>query len=338
MKNGDDKKNNYNEAKAQGGHARAKALSPVERKQIARDAANARWNGKIHRATHGSPKTPIELNESKIQAYVLDDKRRVLSGRGMQEALGLGQAHGAKLKNFLAQKILKPFISSELAAELENPIKFIRPGRGGLVASGYEATILSRIADVVLAARKAGTLDEKPNLLLVAEKCELLTRAFAKVGIIALIDEATGYQEVRKRDELNLILKAYISEELLAWTKRFPDEFYKQMFRLKNIPYDPSTVKRPQFIGKLTNKFIYNRLPPGVLAELKIKTPKSKSGNYTARFHQSLTLDIGEPNLTGLLQQVIVLMRISSDWRSFERHYINAFGGQQKLDLFGDDN
>src|SRR5688500_6210790 len=103
-----------------------------------------------HRATHGSPKAPITLNDSKIQAYVLEDGRRVLSGRGMQAALGLGQSHGGKLKDLLNQKALKPFISAELAMELENPIKFVRPGRGGVIASGYEATILSRLSDVIL--------------------------------------------------------------------------------------------------------------------------------------------------------------------------------------------
>mgnify|MGYP003561277120 CR=1 FL=1 len=51
-------------------------------------------------------------------------------------------------------------------------------------------------------------------------------RAFARVGITALVDEATGYQYERENDELQKILKAYISEELLPWQKRFPDIFY----------------------------------------------------------------------------------------------------------------
>jgi hypothetical protein len=48
---------------------------------------------------------------------------------------------------------------------------------------------------------------------------------FARVGIIALVDEATGYQEVRDHEALQEILKRYISEELLVWVRTFPMEF-----------------------------------------------------------------------------------------------------------------
>jgi hypothetical protein len=60
-----------------------------------------------------------------------------------------------------------------------------------------------------------------------------LLRAFATVGIIALVDEATGYQEVRKRNELQQILEAYLKDEFAPWTKKFPDEYYKHLLRLR---------------------------------------------------------------------------------------------------------
>jgi len=50
---------------------------------------------------------------------------------------------------------------------------------------------------------------------IIAEQCEILIRALAKVSIIALVDEATGYQRVRGEFELQKMLKAYISEETL---------------------------------------------------------------------------------------------------------------------------
>jgi hypothetical protein len=56
-----------------------------------------------------------------------------------------------------------------------------------------------------------------------------LLRAFARVGIVALVDEATGFQDIRARDDLHKILEAYIAKELLPWTKRFPNEFYKEI-------------------------------------------------------------------------------------------------------------
>src|SRR5713226_6451465 len=113
------------------------------------------------RATHGSPDKPLKVGDIEISCYVLEDGTRVLSGRGMQTALTLGQRHGALLKQFLGRKNLKPYINDELAMALSSPIRFIRPGRGGKLAVGYEATKLVDICDVLLAGRKAGKLTPK---------------------------------------------------------------------------------------------------------------------------------------------------------------------------------
>jgi hypothetical protein len=278
------------------------------------------------KAIHGSPDKLFQIGEFQIdfECYVLEGGIRVLSGRGVQKALGLGKAHGAKLKQFLGSKQIKPFISSELAMAISKPIRFIRPGRGGVVALGYEATILQKICDLVLTARKAGalqTIEQKA----VAEKCEMLVRVFAKVGIIALIDEITGYKYAQDRDAIYQILKAYVREELLPWTKTFPDEFYRQMFRLHNWSYNPQKTKRPSVVGIWTNRLIYDKLPDGVLEELQQKNPKVYRTTRRYKHFQFLTEDIGDPHLRGHLQQVLILMRISPNWRVFLRHFNRAF-------------
>jgi len=81
----------------------------------------------------------------------------------------------------------------------------------------------------------------------IAQKCKILLRGFATVGIIALVDEATGFQEVRDRIALQKILDKFITDEWAKWTKTFPDEFYKELFRLKDIPYPPTSMKRPSY-------------------------------------------------------------------------------------------
>ncbi len=93
----------------------------------------------------------------------------------------------------------------------------------------------------------------------IATQCEILVRGFARIGVVALVDEATGYQKVRQRDELHKILEAYIAKELLPWTKRFPDEFYEEMFRLRGWGFDPESCKRPILVGKLTESIVYKR-------------------------------------------------------------------------------
>lgn len=167
-----------------------------------------------------------------------------------------------------------------------------------------------------LQARKE--IELSPRQAIIADQCEILIRAFARVGITALVDEATGYQYDREKDELQKILKAYISEELLPWQKRFPDVFYKELFRLNGWDFTVNGIKkRPGIIGKWTNMFIYEELPNGVLDELKKKTPKSESGNRTSRYHQLLTLDIGEPNLEKQINKVITLFQVSDNMKQF---------------------
>ncbi len=111
----------------------------------------------------------------------------------------------------------------------------------------------------------------------------------------------------------------------LKWAKRFPDEFYKQLFRLRGWQYSPFSVKRPVFVGKLTNYLIYEQLPDGVLEELRHKNPKDEKGRRKHRHHQFLTEDIDNPHLEKHLASVTTLMRASTHWRSFERLFIRAF-------------
>lgn len=261
-----------------------------------------------------------------IPCFVLEDGTRVLSGRAMQEALSIrdrkeGEKRGGYiLPTFFDSKALKPFIDNKLEVANLDPIICYR---GNQVVHGYEATVLVDLCDAMLEARRAGVkLTERQEI--VTNQCEVLIRSFAKVGIIALVDEATGYQNEREKDELQKILRAYVSQELLPWQKRFPDIFYKELFRLNGWDYTVKGIKkRPGVIGTWTNKLVYDQLPPGVLDELKKKTPKSDAGNYTARFFQSLTPDTGNPHLTAQIQQITTLFRLSDNmkhmWQQFNR-------------------
>lgn len=291
---------------------------------------------KTLKATHGSPKTPLKLGEREIECYVLENGTRVLSGTGMQKAIALSQATGDYFKRFIGTSVLQPFIKKDLSKALSNPVRFTRPGRGGKPAIGYDAALLPQICDMVLEARLQGALNTD-KLQHVAQECELLTRALANVGIIALVDEVTGYQEVRRKDELHQILEKYISAELLPWSKQFPEEYYKEIFRLKNWPYEPGSVKRPGVIGSWTNKYIYEQLPEGVLAELKKKTPKDSKGRRIHRYHQLLTIDMGNPHLEKQLVAVMTLFRAASNWRVFEGLAARSFGKQKQLDLNDDE-
>lgn len=268
----------------------------------------------------------LDLSGLIIPCYVLENGTRVLSGNAMQNALNLQEEtdnkSGTRLARYLSQKTLKPFIYKGKDEAYFDPIICYK---GSKKINGYEATVLADICDAFLEARKKITLSSRQEII--ATQCEILIRGFAKVGIIALVDEATGYQYDRERYELQTILKAYISEELLAWQQRFPHEYYKQIFRLNNWDYTVSNVKlKPSIIGKWTNTYIYRQLPKGVLEELKKQTPKN--GKNKIHLHRKLTEDVGHPHLDKQLTQTITVMRLSKNWKDFERKFNQLFGQQ----------
>lgn len=288
----------------------------------------------------------INLGDFIIPCYVLEDGTRILSGMGMQGALKMvddpddpNQLGGTRLSRHLNQQSLQPYLYRDKDPDHYAPITCYK---GNQKINGYEATILIDICDAFLQARKEIDLGTRQKII--ADQCEILVRSFAKLGLIALIDEATGYQYERERDELQRIIDAYVSEELRAWQKTFPDIYYKEIFRLRGWDFTVNGIKqRPSVVGKWTNQLVYDQLPDGVLDKLKRKTPKTSSGNYKARFFQSLTEDIGEPSLVAQLTSVISLMQISDDWNEFminfnklaSRRREQTGDGKEQLD-FGD--
>lgn len=278
---------------------------------------------KVPKATHSGI---INIGDMEIPCHVLEDGRRVLVQRKMVTALGMARGGSSKgggdrLAHFISGKGISPFVSNELHEVIKEPSLF-KTARG-ITAYCYEATVLADICDAVLEAKKEKKLQKQQEHIV--EQCEILMRGFARIGIIALVDEATGYQYERDRYELEKILEAYIAKELLPWAKRFPDEFYRQLFRLRGWQYSPLTVKKPKYVGKLTNQLIYEKLPKGVLTELRGKNPVTRRGYRKHRHHQFLTEDIGNPHLERHIASVTTLMRAAANWRNFERLFQRAF-------------
>jgi hypothetical protein len=305
--------------RAKGGISRANTMTADERKEAASNAAKARWEPGVLKATHGSADHPLRIGDLDIPCYVLEDGRRVLSLGGMTKALGMssggagGGKEGDRLTAFASGKAVSPFISSDLLNRMKTAIRFRAPS-GGAVASGYEATILADLCDAVLEARREGAL--RPQQEHIAQQCEILVRGFARVGIIALIDEATGYQKDRARDALAKILEAFVAKELQPYVKTFPADYYEQLFRLYRLPYPPAVNKswRPAFFGHVTNEVIYSRLAPDLLPELKKIASKAER---KAKLHQWLTNDVGHPKLREHLASIIAIQKLSSDPQDF---------------------
>jgi hypothetical protein len=273
----------------------------------------------------------IVLGNVVIPCYVLEDGTRVLSGRNMQEALKMVDSDedskatsGTRLTRYFNQKSLEPFIYEGKESGHFDPIECFK---GDKKINGYEATVLADICDAFLEARKSIKLSQRQQII--ADQCEILIRGFARVGIVALIDEATGYQYVRERFELQKILTAYISDEILKWQLTFTDDFYKQVYRLWGLPFIPKYIKnKPSFIGKLTTKYIYEQLPKGIIEKIKEKTGKTDKGNWKYKWHQSLTPEIGREHLKKQIIEVTTIMSISQSKEQFDSLFQQKYNTQ----------
>jgi P63C domain len=299
------------------------------RSEIASLGGKARW-ADLPQATHEGPLT---LGDTEIPAAVLHDKRRVLTQSAVMKSLGRArQAKGrsyyegdVNLPAFITAKNLKPFIPKELYVT-SSQVEFRRLGGGK--AYGYPAELLPKICRVFVDADNAGKLNAHQKHI--ADKARLLLKGLETVGIIALVDEATRYQEERPRDELQKILAAYISPTLLPWTERFPLEFFKEMFRVYRWPW-PYTEEDypgplgPRYAGKLVRQIIFENLPPGVLEKLDELNPADGKWQRKSRMSQLLSSEIGHPHVEKLVAVATMLFRVSDDKDDFWRNYKKAF-------------
>jgi hypothetical protein len=328
---------------SKGGRERARSLPPEERSDIARRASRARWAkagkdpdadvgreydllapftgvGKSTEKPYSMFRGVVPIGDAELQCHVLNDGRRVLTQREVVRALSGGRRSGSYLQN------IPEFDVTSLPSRV---ILFTDPG-GPQINHGFEATLLIEICEAYLAARDRADGSLKPNQAHIARAADLIVRACARVGIEALIDEATGYQEVRAKNALQVKLQLFIAEQMGDWVKRFPDEFWVQLARLEGVKY--SGRQRPWRWGKYVMRFVYDAIDPDVSKQLANVNPDPAKGH---NHHQHLTT-FGQKELNDHLQQVIAVMRLCDDMDEFKRKFPRAFPtGPYQLELGG---
>lgn len=301
---------------AMGGLARAQKLTKSERSEIARAAAQARWGTAdgLVTATHEGL---LDIGGSEIPCAVLEGGVRVLTQSGVMVAIGRArQAKGRdfydadiNLPSFLTAKNLKPFIPEALF-KTSSEIEF-RTKRGAR-AFGYSADLLPTVCGVFLDAKAAGALTR--NQEHIAERALMLIRGFANVGIIALVDEATGFQYDRPRRDLEEYLKKFLSESLRRWVRTFPNDYFKHLCRLKGVELR-ADMRLPQYFGHLTNDLIWKRIAPGLLRALKER--KNERGHKSDKLHSWTSEELGKPELLLHLGTVVGLMKANTEYDAF---------------------
>lgn len=328
---------------AKGGRARANVLTPEERSEIASKAARDRWE-KV-RAERGEdpppPESPPATEEApvpddlpysafpgklmmgnlELECHVLNDSRRVLTAREMVRALRNTRSNPPGIQRYF--DALPDYRQGMFEDRM---MRFRIPGLPQ-TAMGFEATVLIDMCDMYISADEKGTLRSNQDGLVT--QSWVILRASSKVGIEALIDEATGYQEVREKRALQVKLQAFIADDMQKWVKTFPDEFWHELARLEGIRYQAR--HRPLRWGAYVLKFVYRAMDEDVAAELKKRNPNPR---YGQNLHQYLR-DWGKDQLHQQLGGVLAIMRQCNDMNEFRARFEQVYERRGQM-RFGD--
>ncbi len=306
------------------------------------DAQELITSAPILKANYGSEKTPLHLGNLSIPCYVLEDGTRVFSRRGMQKVLGSDSKSGQWLSNFVIKGPIAEYFNAgenSILERINKPIKFLRNDAGGSqpITYGHEVTILVDICSAIIDANRAGVFNDEK----IVRNADIILRAVAKTGIIALVDEVTGYEEERRKakDALQKYFEAFLREEAGKWMKTFNDQFFEDIYRMRHWDWG-KTAKRPSVVGTWINDIVYERIAPAILESLREKNPKDAKGNRKYKHHQFLTDDLGKPKLQQHLEALHAIAVIADyDWGKFMVYVDRAYPKQhQQLSMIFDED
>ncbi|MGX9963688.1 P63C domain-containing protein [Roseomonas sp. F4] len=322
---------------SRGGKARALRLTPQERSAIAASGARQRWAKPevLGQMPEASSQGTLPIGDTMVEVYVLKDRRRLVAKRAMARAIGLKSEGGNAFMKTLSGKTIGSAIPPELWLKIENPIIF-KPLVGD-PAHGYEASVLIEVCDVLMRLR--GKLGEQQAFL--AQQAETIIRAAAKVGIIALIDEATGFIEDKRREEYRELWQAFVLEEAAQWKEaEFPEELFNLIYKLYNLKrFDPKSTKHPKFFPKVLRKYVYEPLANSsgaILQELDLRNPVVyANGGRRYKLWQFLSEEVGLAELRKHIWKTVGIGQSVSTKEQFDRAFYKAFPAARPLGTDG---
>lgn len=314
-----------------GGDKRAEKLSREERRLIAQRAAEARWNKIKVRATERLPEAEedgiLKIGDVEVDVYLLKDKRRVISKKAMARVLGLKSEGGNAFIRTMTRQGIRSGLPEKLVSEIENPIYF-KPLTGDS-ADGYEAEVLIEVCSALINAHLSGKMH--PSQLFLAVQAEIILKSTAKLGIIALIDEAVGYVS-KRRDEYRRLFDDFIRKEYRQYQSEFPSKFFDMIYRLYGLKrQNPDTTRHPQLFGHFIRRYIYFPLAHSngvILEQLDEKNPVVYAkGGRKYKLFQYLSDELGMSAFRQHLWQTVGIGEASLDKDQFERGFYRAFPG-----------
>jgi len=248
----------------------------------------------IRRVIHSGP---VRFGDVECEAVVLDNGARGFIQRQMMKAVGFSEKkQSSRFLIFLAELSPKALIIMQ-----NTGCQVVNPGHGNANFVSYE--IVPEICDAVIDAALDGVLHPQRRHLIAP--CRKIQAALSRVGIVALIDEATGYQYRRESSALQDLFAKLIREHVSDWQRRFSPDFYEAIFALYGWKYQGHAHGIPAIVGKITLRYVYEAIfPAAIVAEIKAR-------QKSERLHQWLTNEGGLPLLEKQINALIVIAKTS---------------------------
>lgn len=269
----------------------------------------------------------LNIGDTILTCSVLNDGRRVIKDTSLFQALNRKRKGETRVEGFppiIGSKTLANLLMEIYPEHLETISPFEVAQFNGNTGKWYDANTIPILCDLYMEAEQRKLITSNQQHIL--DKAKILLRSLARVGITALIDEATNYQDVREKDELQILLEQFITEELRAYSKEFNNDYFEHLFKLYNLPYDPTTQRRPRFFAGFTTKYVYNMLPPNVWDKLDEMNPliynsTKKRSDRKYALHQYLSEDKGVVYLREHLEGLTSVMKLSENIDEFKDNF-----------------
>lgn len=135
--------------------------------------------------------------------------------------------------------------------------------------------------------------------------------------------------------ELRPLLK-YIDKRINEYSKKFPQEYYREIFRLKGwaIPSNGNISRKPSIVGKFTIDFIYGRFPKEVLPAIETNNPYINDLGIRYYKHFQFLTSEASIKLEKFIKDSIIIMKRCNYWDEFVAEHAKAYGHPFQTSLF----
>lgn len=126
----------------------------------------------------------------------------------------------------------------------------------------------------------------------------------------------------------------FVNNVVNQYRKKFPSEFYDELFRLKGYKKDSKKPYiRPMIFAVYTLEVVYGRFPDGIVAYFNEVNPADETGFKIFKNHQWLN-ELGNEKLVTIISEAIALMKECKYWDEFKRTYAIKYGMPYQIAMF----